>query len=296
MRYLWRCLALVGLAVAGAADADPAAAQTPHAWELGMQTSHSPVENNIQSLHALVNGLMIAVVIFVAGLLLFVVWKFNKKRHPVASRVSHNTILEVAWTVIPVLILVVIAIPSFRLVYFEDRARDADLTIKVTGHQWYWEYNYPDSGNIDFNSMMIADEDIKPGQIRRLSVDNPLVVPAGKKIRILTTGADVIHSFFIPSLGVQRYAIPGRTIETWMQVDKPGDYYGECNQICGTNHSAMPIHVQAMTPVDYQTWLGQAKTKFASDAGPGEQHFAALAVRGSDALAAGTNSDAVATP
>ena len=252
-----------------------------------MQPAHSPVENGIQDLHGLVNGLMIAIVIFVAALLLYVVWKFNAKRHPVASRISHNTILEVAWTVVPVLILVVIAIPSFRLVYFEDRTRDADLTVKVTGHQWYWEYTYPDSNNIDFNSTMIADEDIKPGQIRRLSVDNPLVVPAGKNIRILTTGADVIHSFFIPSLGVQRYAIPGRTIETWMKVDKPGDYYGECNQICGTNHSAMPIHVQAVTDDAYKTWLEQAKTKFASDAGPGEQHYA---------TAAGPSPDTVATP
>ena len=257
----------------------PAAAQTPRPWELGMQTAHSPVEEGIQNLHGLVNGLMIAVVVFVAGLLLYVMWRFNAKRHPVASRISHNTILEVAWTVLPVLILVVIAIPSFRLIYFQDRARDADMTIKVTGHQWYWEYTYPDSGNIDFNSQMVADEDIRPdqGQLRRLSVDNPLVVPAGKTIRILTTGADVIHSFFIPSLGVQRYAIPGRTIETWMKVDKPGDYYGECNQICGTNHSAMPINVHAVTDAEYQTWLTQAKTKFASDMGPGTSHYAAVA-------------------
>ena len=278
MMHIRRFLALPGLTLAAiAATVASAAAQTPRPWEIGMQPAHSPVENAIQDLHGLVNGLMIAIVVFVAGLLLYVVWKFSARRHPVASRISHNTILEVAWTVVPVLILVVIAIPSFRLVYFEDRTRDADLTVKVTGHQWYWEYTYPDSSNIDFNSTMVADEDIKPGQIRRLSVDNPLVVPAGKNIRILTTGADVIHSFFIPSLGVQRYAIPGRTIETWMKVDKPGDYYGECNQICGTNHSAMPIHVQAVTDADYQTWLGQAKTKFASDAGPGRQSYAAVA-------------------
>ncbi len=278
MMHMRRFVALPGLVLAaGAATATSAAAQTPRAWEFGMQTAHSPVENSIQDLHGLVNGLMIAVVVFVAGLLLYVLWKFSAKRHPVPSRISHNTILEVAWTVVPVLILVVIAIPSFRLVYFEDRARDADMTIKVTGHQWYWEYTYPDSENIDFTSNMVADEDIKPGQIRRLSVDNPLVVPAGKTIRILTTGADVIHSFFIPSLGVQRYAIPGRTIETWMKVDKPGDYYGECNQICGTNHSAMPIHVQAVSDGDYKTWLTQAKTKFASDAGPGETHYASVA-------------------
>jgi cytochrome c oxidase subunit 2 len=277
MKHFRRLLALPGLALL----AGPAAAQTPRPWEIGLQTPHSPVEAGIHSLYSLVNWLMIAVVVFVAALLAYVMWKFDAKRHPVPSRVSHNTVLEVAWTVLPVLILVVIAIPSFKLVYFEDRARDPDMTIKVTGHQWYWEYDYPDANNIHFDSYMVADADIKPdqGQIRRLSVDNPLVVPAGKSIRILTTGADVIHSFFIPSLGVQRYAIPGRTIETWMKVDQPGDYYGECNQICGTNHSAMPIHVHAVTDAEYQTWLAQAKTKFASDAGPGERHYAAVAAQ-----------------
>ena len=245
----------------------PSQAQLPRPWQLGMQKAHSPVEESIHSLHSLVTWLMLAVVVFVAGLLAYVIWRFSAKRHPKASRTSHNTVLEVAWTVIPVLILVVIAIPSFRLIYFEDKARDPDMTIQVTGHQWYWQYTYPDSANLTFDSRPIANDEIKPGQLRRLSVDNPLVVPAGKAIRILTTGADVIHSFYIPSLGVQRYAIPGRTIETWMKVDEPGDYYGECNQICGTNHSFMPISVHAVTEAEYTTWLTDAKTKFTSDAG-----------------------------
>jgi cytochrome c oxidase subunit 2 len=257
----------------------PAAAQTPHAWEMGLQAAQTPVEANIHSLHSLVTWLMVIIVVFVAALLGVAIFKFNAKRHPVPSRTSHNTLLEVAWTVLPVLILVVIAIPSFRLVYFEDRTRDADLTIKVTGHQWYWEYAYPDSNNLHFDSYMIADDALKPGQLRHLAVDNQLVVPAGKNIRILTTGADVIHSFFIPSLGVQRYAIPGRTIETWMKIDRPGDYYGECNQICGTNHSAMPISVHAVTEAEYKAWLDQAKTKFASDAAPTGQRFAAVAAQ-----------------
>jgi cytochrome c oxidase subunit 2 len=139
------------------------------------------------------------------------------------------------------------------------------MTIKVTGHQWYWEYTYPDQGNVDFSSYYIKDDDQTP-HLRLLDVDNPLVVPAGKNIRILTTSADVIHSFFIPSLGVQRYAIPGRTIETWVRVDKPGQYYGECNQICGTNHSFMPISIRAVTPEEFTAWVQQAKTKFAADA------------------------------
>ncbi len=275
MKYFRRSLKVVPFA----AMTFPAAAQTPHAWEVGMQAAHSPVEANIHSLHALVTTLMIIVVVFVAALLGVVIYKFDAKRHPVASRTSHNTLLEVAWTILPVLILVVIAIPSFRLVYFEDRTRDADLTIKVTGHQWYWEYAYPDSSNLHFDSYMVTDDALKPGQLRHLAVDNQLVVPAGKNIRILTTGTDVIHSFFIPSLGVQRYAIPGRTIETWMKIDKPGDYYGECNQICGTNHSQMPISVHAVTDAEYKTWLEQAKTKFASDERPGGQRFAAVTAR-----------------
>jgi cytochrome c oxidase subunit 2 len=243
-------------------------AQAPRNWELGMQKAHSPVKEQIASLHDLVLIIITLITIFVAGLLLYVVWRFSNKRNLVASRTSHNTVIEIAWTVIPVLILVVIAIPSFRLIYFEDRARDADMTIKVTGHQWLWEYTYPDAQNIDFQSAMIPTEDLKPGQLRLLDVDNPLVLPAGKTIRILTTSTDVIHSFFIPSLGVQRYAIPGRTIETWVKIDQPGDYYGECNQICGTNHSQMPISIHAVTDAEFTAWIATAKTKFAQGTPP----------------------------
>jgi cytochrome c oxidase subunit II len=196
-----------------------------------------------------------------------VMWRYNARRNAVPSRTAHHTVLEIAWTVIPVLILVVMAIPSFRLVYYEDRTRDADLTIKVTGHQWYWEYNYPDKNNIDFSSYIIPDDQLKPGQRRLLEVDNQLVVPVGKNIRVLQTSTDVIHSWFVPSLGVQRYAIPGRTIETWFKVDRPGVFYGECNQICGTNHSRMPIVVRGVTPQEFDAWLNEAKTKF-SDAAP----------------------------
>jgi cytochrome c oxidase subunit 2 len=268
MQLLRRLLAAIPSATLGLALSGSAAlAQVPRNWEMGMQAAHSPVKEQIASLHDLVLVIITVITIFVAGLLLYAVWRFDKKRNPVASRTSHNTLIEIAWTVIPVLILVVIAIPSFRLVYFEDRARDADMTIKVTGHQWYWEYAYPDGNNVDFSSYMIPSDSLKPGQLRLLDVDNPLVLPAGKTIRILTTSADVIHSFFIPSLGVQRYAIPGRTIETWVKIDKPGDYYGECNQICGTNHSQMPISIHAVTDTEFTAWLATAKTKF-SDAAP----------------------------
>ncbi len=241
--------------------------QAPHPWQLGMQTARSPVERNVQSLNVLIT-------VFVAGLLAYVCWRYNAKRHPVPGRTSHNTVLEIAWTVLPVLILVIIAIPSFKLIYFEDRTYNPDMTIKVTGHQWYWEYGYPDSGDLHFDSYMVPQEDLKPGMIRNLSADNQLVLPVGKNIRILTTSGDVIHSFFIPSLGVQRYAIPGRTVETWVKVDEPGDYYGECNQICGTNHSVMPISIHAVTEADYKTWLDQAKTKFSDAQRPGSTRLA----------------------
>jgi cytochrome c oxidase subunit 2 len=242
----------------------PAAAQVPAPWQMGMQAAHSPVEHGIQSLNDAVLWIIVIITAFVAGLLGYVIWRYDHKRNPVAGKLSHHSLLEVAWTAIPVLILVGIAIPSFRLVYFEDRTANADVTIKVTGHQWYWEYTYPDAKGLHFDSYMVQDGDLKGDQLklRHLAVDNQLVVPAGKNIRVLTTSADVIHSFFVPSLGVQRYAIPGRTIETWFRVDQPGDYYGECNQICGTNHSVMPISVHAVSPEDYKTWLAAAPAKF----------------------------------
>ncbi len=243
-----------------------AAAQTPKPWQMDMQAAHSPVERGIHDLNTLVTWIIVLITVFVAGLLAYVIWRYNEKRNPVAGKLSHHSTLEVAWTAIPVLILVVIAIPSFRLVYFEDRvpAEHADMTVKVTGHQWYWQYTYPDAKGLHFDSYMVHDEDLKADQkgLRHLAVDNQLVLPAGKNIRILTTSDDVIHSFFIPSLGVQRYAIPGRTIETWVRVDQPGDYYGECNQICGTNHSVMPISIHAVTPDDFAAWLLQAPAKF----------------------------------
>ncbi len=254
------------LVLAASVLALPALAQVPHPWQMGMQVAHSPVELGIQKLNTLVLWIIVVITTFVAGLLGYVAWRYDHKRNPVAGKLSHNSLLEVAWTAIPVLILAAIAIPSFRLVYFEDRTNDAYMTVKVTGHQWYWEYTYPDAKGLHFDSYMVADSDLKGEQLklRHLAVDNQLVVPAGKNIRVLTTSADVIHSFFVPSLGVQRYAIPGRTIETWFRVDQPGDYYGECNQICGTNHSVMPISVHAVSEADFKTWLAAAPAKFSS--------------------------------
>jgi cytochrome c oxidase subunit 2 len=262
-----RRVVICGLIASGLAPS-LALAQRPTPWEIGMQPAFSPVKQSIIDLHDLVLIIITVITLFVAGLLAWVIYRYSASRNPVPSRTSHNTLLEIAWTVVPILILVIIAIPSFRLVYFEDRTVDPDLTIKVTGHQWYWEYTFPDKGPINYTSMIVAEEDLKPGQLRLLDVNNPLELPVGKKVRILITSGDVIHSFFIPSLGVQRYAIPGRTIETWVEITKPGDYYGECNQICGTNHSQMPISIHAVPPAEFDAWLVTAKAKFAQNQTP----------------------------
>jgi cytochrome c oxidase subunit 2 len=230
-------MALPGVAFAQAVGA-------PKPWEMGMQAAYGPLKRDEIWLHNIVLVIITLITLFVAGLLVWVIYRYNAKRNPVPSRTSHNTLVEVLWTVIPVVILVGMAIPSFRLVYFEDRTHDPQLTIKVTGHQWYWEYTYPDNNNIDFSSYIIPDDQLKPGQMRLLTVDNELVIPINKNIRILATR---------------------RTIETWMRADTAGTFYGECNQICGTNHSRMPIVVRAVPEQEFNAWLAQAKTKFASE-------------------------------
>ncbi len=259
---------LLGIAPLLGLVSQPALAQKPRPWEMGMQPAFSPMKQQIIDLHTLVFWLITIITIFVAGLLIWVCVRYNEKRNPVPSQTSHHTGLEIAWTVLPVLILVVMAIPSFRLIYYLDRTPDPDMTIKVTGHQWYWQYTYPDNGNVDVESRYIHDEDLKPGQLRLLEVDNQMVIPVGKKVRILTNSADVIHSFFIPALGAQRYAIPGRTIEMWLMATQPGVYYGECNQICGQDHSKMPIAVHAVTEAEFKTWIEAAKK--AASVTPGE--------------------------
>ena len=241
----------------------------PTPWGMGLQESGGPIKDAISSFNSLVFVIIVVITIFVLVLLAYCVWRFRAEANPTPSTTSHNTLLEVAWTVVPVLILVVIAIPSFRLIYYQDRAIDPEMTINVQGRQWYWHYAYPDHGNFTFDSYPVADGDIGRGQIRALSVDNPLVIPVGADIRILTTGQDVIHSFFVPSLGVQKYTIPGRTLETWMRADRPGVFYGQCNQICGVNHWFMPIEVRAVPREEFEAWTAQARTRFAQGLPPG---------------------------
>ncbi|HVH81737.1 MAG TPA: cytochrome c oxidase subunit II [Stellaceae bacterium] len=245
-----------------------ALADQPHEWQLGMQAAATPITERIHAFHDELLVIIFAISLFVFGLLIYVMVRFNARAHPLPSRTSHNTVIEVLWTVIPVLILVTIAIPSFKLMYYMDRVPDSKMTIKITGHQWYWEYNYPDNGNINFTSNLVDEKNLKAGQPRLLEVDNPLVVPAGTNIRVQVAGADVIHSWFVPSFGVQEYAVIGRLNEAWMNVEREGTYYGECNQICGVNHAFMPIEVKVVSQADFQKWLAEAKTKFASADAP----------------------------
>lgn len=268
-------VAAMSLLQGGAAFAQepaPAAAGSmtgaPIPWGVDLQPAGGPIKEHIHDFNQLVLWIIVAITIFVGALLVYVMWRFRASANPLPSRTSHHTLLEVAWTVVPVLILIVIAIPSFRLIYYEDRAVDADVTVNVTGRQWYWHYAYPDFDSFAFDSYPVQDADLKPGQLRNLDVDEPLVIPVGKNIRVLTTGQDVIHSFFVPSLGVQKYTIPGRTMETWMRADRAGTFYGQCNQICGENHWFMPIVVKAVPQAEFDAWVASARQRFAAE-GPG---------------------------
>ncbi|HZB91603.1 MAG TPA: cytochrome c oxidase subunit II [Stellaceae bacterium] len=260
----------LGLAAAALAlAATPAAlAEQAHDWQLGMQPAASPVRDAIDSLHDELLVIITLITLFVLGLLLYVILRFRASVHPTASQTTHNTLLELLWTTVPILILVIIAIPSFKLLYFVGGTPHADLTLKVTGHQWYWSYEYPDNKDVSFDSAFVETKDLKPGQPRLLTVDNPVVLPVGAKVRILVTSTDVIHSWFVPSMGVQEYAIIGRTNESWMEVERPGTYYGQCNQICGLNHPFMPIEIKGVSKENFEKWVADPKMKFAANGDP----------------------------
>jgi len=258
MRYLSSGAFILGIfaaSVAGAAQPEP--------WQIGLQEPAGSIAQKATDLHDLLLIIISLISVFVLALLVYVGWRFRRDANPTPSRTTHNTTIEILWTVIPVLILVVIAVPSFRLLYYMDETKNAEMVIKVTGNQWYWNYEYMDD-QIAFDSYMLSDDELQPGQPRLLSVDNPLVVPANTKIKMLVTGNDVMHSFFVPSLAVQTYALIGRVNEVWIDVPEgEKTYYGQCNQICGVNHSFMPIVVKAMAKEEYQAWLADAKQEFA---------------------------------
>src|ERR1700760_2910797 len=255
---------LLGFAVAGMALVSGGTAFAelgqPAPWEWTLQEAASPVMENITWFHNFLFVLITLITLFVLALLVMVVMKFNAKTNPVPSRTTHNTLIEVAWTLIPVLILVGIAVPSFRLLFLQLDIPKADLTIKATGKQWYWSYAYPDNGKFEFDSLLAADK--KP---RLLGVDNEMVVPVNKVIRVQTTGADVIHSFAVPAFGIKIDAIPGRLNETWFKATKTGMYYGQCSELCGKDHAFMPIAVHVVSDQEFTAWVEAAQKKFASN-------------------------------
>lgn len=236
----------------------------PSPWELGLQQAGSPVMEDIVWFHDFLLYIIIAIALFVLALLVIVMVRFNARTNPVPSRTTHNTFIEVVWTVVPVLILVTIAVPSFRLLFYQLKVPPADVTVKATGKQWFWSYSYPDS-KFEFDSLMLQDKDLKAGQPRLLAVDNEMVVPVNKVVRVQVTGADVIHSFAVPSFGIKIDAIPGRLNETWFKAEREGMYYGQCSQLCGRDHAFMPIAIRVVSEKDYTAWLDQAKKKYADD-------------------------------
>jgi cytochrome c oxidase subunit 2 len=245
--------------------------------QITFEEAVTPIAHEMQFFHNwILLPITVAITLFVLILLVYVLIRFNEKNNPVAARTTHNSTLEVAWTVLPVMILVIIAIPSFRLLTHQLVVPPADITLKVTGKQWYWTYDYPkdQGGGFEFDSYLIQDADLKPGDIRQLSVDNEAVVPVGKTVHVLVTAADVIHSFTVPSFGIRIDAVPGRMNETWFKAEREGVYYGQCSKLCGENHAYMPIAVRVVSEEKYTAWLAEAAKKFASTKTPDSVHFA----------------------
>ena len=241
----------------------------PTPWEMGLQDAASPIMADIIGFHTFLLWVITAITVFVLALLLIIMIRFNARANPTPSRTTHNTPLEVVWTIVPVIILVLIAIPSFRLLFTELDVPTPDITVKATGKQWYWSYAYPDNGNFEFDSLLVADKDLKPGDLRLLTVDNEMVVPVNKVVHVLVTGADVIHSFSVPSFGIKIDAVPGRINETWFKATTTGVFHGQCSQLCGKDHSFMPITVRVVNDSDFTAWVAQAKKNFAgADSAP----------------------------
>jgi cytochrome c oxidase subunit II len=241
-----------------------AALGQPVDWQLGLQDAGTPVMEDIVWFHDyLLLGIITAIALFVLVLLLIIMVRFNATRNPTPSRTTHNTLIEVLWTAIPVLILVVIAIPSFKLLFYQLNLPPADVTVKATGNQWFWSYTYPDNGNFEFNSILVPTDKLKPGQLRLLTVDNEMVVPVNKVVRVQTIGADVIHSFTVPSFGIKIDSIPGRLNETWFKATREGVYYGQCSELCGRDHAFMPIAVRVVSEQAFNAWVEDAKKKYA---------------------------------
>jgi len=260
-------VASTGAALAGLGQPTP--------WQMDLQDSASPVMDYIAEFHYFLLWVIAAISLFVLALLMVIIVRYNARANPNPSRTTHNTPIEIAWTIIPVVILAAIAVPSFRLLFLELDVPTPDLTIKATGKQWFWSYSYPDNGNFEFDSLMVAEKDLKPGQPRLLTADNEMVVPVNKIVHVLVTGADVIHSFTVPSFGIRMDAVPGRMNETWFKATIEGMFYGQCSELCGKDHSFMPIAVRVVKDSEFTAWVGEAKKKYAGAESAPANTFAA---------------------
>lgn len=236
----------------------------PKPWQLNLQTPATPQAEMLYDFHTLLTWVCVAISVFVLALLVICFVRFNEKSNPVPAKWSHNTMIEVIWTVVPVFILVAIAVPSYRILYYLDHTTEADMTLKITGNQWFWSYEYVDAG-VSFDAIALpeAEVDIKAGQHRLLETDRHVILPVDTNIRLLFTATDVIHAWTIPAFGVKLDNMPGRINETWTRITKPGRYYGQCSELCGVDHSYMPIVVDAVSKEEYQRWVEQEKAGLA---------------------------------
>ena len=250
---------LASLSLAFAAFADQ-----PKPWQLNLQEAATENMSRIVQFNDFLLIIMAGISLLVLGLMLYVMIRFRAGRNPSPSKTTHNTLVEVVWTVLPILILIVIAVPSFRLLYFQRVLPEAEMTVKAVGYQWYWGYEYPDE-KIAFDSLMIEDKDLKPGEPRLLATDTKIVVPVNKVVKVMITSADVNHAWAMPAFGVKRDAIPGRINETWFKAEKEGIYYGQCSELCGVKHAFMPIEVHVVSDEKYASWLIEAKQKYAME-------------------------------
>ena len=240
-------------------------AEQPKDWQLGFQKTASKSMDDIVWFHDyILLPIIIAISAFVLFLVIYSCIRFRESRNPTASTTTHNTMIEIIWTLVPCVILIAMAVPSFKILYSQDKIPPADVTIKAVGYQWYWGYEYPDE-NIIFDSYMVADEDLQPGQPRLLTVDNEIFVPVNKVVKVMITANDVLHAWALPSFGVKRDAVPGRINETWFKADRTGTFYGQCSELCGIKHAFMPITVNVVTEEEYKKWLEKAKIEFAKE-------------------------------
>lgn len=268
MPWLIACLVGTIAFFYGLAGGDAALAAQPEPWQLGLQEAASPIMERLTSLHNLLLVIITVICVVVLVLLIYVGVKFHASKNPNPSRRTHNTLLEIVWTAVPVLILVIIAIPSFRLLYYTDVLPDTDMTIKAIGRQWYWSYEYPDH-DMAFDAFLVPEDDLEPGMLRLLETDNRVVLPTNTNIKVQVTASDVLHSWAMPSLGVKVDAVPGRLNELWVNIERPGVYYGQCSELCGVMHGYMPITIEAVEPEQFTAWVEEAKTRFARIDGSG---------------------------